>query len=611
MKLQHIWPYAVLLVLGNAVSQAQEIPEKKADYNEKVVVTAPYQPSLGAFAKPVFVPRSMDTVLGKLPFECQIISRPFVTSYPIENIKPAKILGEPIPKLYNSSVRAGVGLMGRMPSPFGELNFSVGRSRQYELAVYYRHQSAFGKLKGYDRFKTNHSLNEADVLGRIFADKFITSLDISYGQKLVNCYGYGNNALAPDGVVDERFNDYRNHPKRWYQNARGILTFEDNATESTDLRFDAKVDYNLNFTNWRSAENSLVVEGGVSKVLLENRLSADVLALGGRIRLEDNTYRDGISDGHYDYKIVGDLTDDNSIVKEWVPGNVLRNAYHVDFRPTLYFKYDFVEMNVAMAFHVFGQSGGDGVKKGTRFQFNPVVDLRLHIIDRILTFFIGTDGGVERNTVQGISEINPYLHPLMYKDLRFTRDKFNAYVGLSGNFSRNIDYRVKVSAHFMEDVLSFDYFRYDYGMYKNYYGYNDFVPEYSGKVFNLRVRGDLNFRWGKQILAHVDATYSLYDKKLYYSPAFKANLSFRYNIVDKVSVYTRMTGYTNMQAKDRKGQDVTLKGCFDWSVGAEYRFIKRMTVFLDLNNLIAQRYYQWYDYPSYRFNFMAGLSFDF
>ncbi|MDE6494215.1 MAG: hypothetical protein K2L50_06560 [Bacteroidales bacterium] len=611
MKLQHILPCAVLSVLAGGGLRAQEVLEKKADYNEKVLVTAPYQPSLGALIKPVFTPHTLDTVLGKIPVECQIISRPFATAYPIENIKPAKILGEPIPKLFNSSVRAGVGLMGRMPSPLGELNFSVGRSRKYELAVYYRHQSAYGNIKGYDRFKTNHSLNEADVLGRIFADKFITSLDISYGQKAVNCFGYGNDALSFASVVDDEFDNYKDQSRRWYQNARGILSFEDNATESTDLRFDAKVDYNLNLTNWRSAENSVVVEGGVSKVLLENRRSADVLSLGGRVRFEDNTYRDGLRDGHYDIKIVGDLADDNSIVQEWVPGNELRNAYHVDFRPTLYFKYDFVEMDVAAAFHVFGQGAGDGVQKSTRFQFNPVVDLKLHIINKILTFFIGTDGGVERNTVEGISAINPYLHPLTFGNLKFTRDKFNAYAGLSGNFSRHIDYRVKVSAHFMEDVLSFDYFRYTYMGYQDYYGYNDFRPEYSGRVFNLRLRGDLNFRWGRQILAHVDATYSHYDKRLYYSPEFKANLSFRYNIVDKVTVYTRMTGYTNMWAKDRRGEDVRLKGCFDWSLGAEYRFIKRMTVFVDLNNIIARRYYRWYDYPAYRFNFMAGLSFDF
>ena len=66
-----------------------------------------------------------------------------------------------------------------------------------------------------------------------------------------------------------------------------------------------------------------------------------------------------------------------------------------------------------------------------------------------------------------------------------------------------------------------------------------------------------------------------------------------------------------MKAKDRTGKDVILKGCCDWSVGAEYRFIKRMTAFAEINNLLGQRYYRWYDMPSYRWNFMAGISIDF
>ena len=98
---------------------------------------------------------------------------------------------------------------------------------------------------------------------------------------------------------------------------------------------------------------------------------------------------------------------------------------------------------------------------------------------------------------------------------------------------------------------------------------------------------------------------------MYYSPEFMANVAFKYNIIEGLSVHTDIRAYTNMKALDRRGTEQTLKGCFDWSIGAEYRFIKRMTVFLDLNNLLSQRYYMWYDYPSYRFNFMVGLTVDF
>ena len=596
MKIKFILVAGLLMPFGSINLQAQDNGKTQGGYNENVVVTAPYQPVLGAVEKPVSVPHTADTTVVIPPSDIQIISRPFATSYPTENIKPAKVLGEPIPKLFNNTVKVGGGNRGLGV----EADFAVGRNRQYEVAAGYRHHSTYGKIKDYDRFKTNYSLNEANVVGRLFGEKFITALEIFYSQRAVNCYGV-NNSIDTNMLNLVDLGDFKKQSKRWFQNARGRLTFTDNAKSFDALRFDATADYNLNLTNWRSIENTAIVEGGVSKVVVQQRRSADMFSIGARFRFEDNMYRDGIKDSYW-YGLENE---------KFHKGNELRNAYHFNLQPQIRFKYEFVELNADMVFHIYGHGGGDGVAKGTKFQFNPVVDLKLHIIPRAFTFFVGTGGGVERNTVDRISRTNPFLHPLLYPDLKFTRDKFNAYAGLSGNFSRNIDYRVQVSAHFMQDVLSFDYYRYDYSHYFNYYGYNDFRPLYSGSVFNLRVRGDLNFCWTDKIIAHVDAEYSHYGKRLYYMPEFTANLDFRYNVVNRIWVYTDIKGYTNMKARDRAGRDVILKGCFDWSIGAEYRFIKRMTAFVELNNLIAQRYYRWYDVPSYRFNFMAGLSVDF
>lgn len=613
MKIKSILIAGLSMPLCVYSLQAQDNGKKQNGYNENVVVTAPYQPVLGALEKPVSVPRTADTSVVIPPADIQIISRPFVTSYPTENIKPAKVLGEPIPKLFNNSVKLGGGNRGLLV----DANFAMGRNRQYEVAGAFRHHSTYGKIKDYDRFTNkkscNTSLNEADVVGRIFGEKFITALELFYSQRTVNCYGVNNAAdTSMWSSLTGGFNDYKNQPKRWFQNARGRLTFTDNAKSFDALRFDATADYNLNLNNWsrNSMENTVILEGGISRVVVQNRRSADMFSIGARVRFEDNMFRDG-SQGSTELIPTG-----NGEYKEiYHKGNKLLNAYHLNFQPTIRFQYEFVELNADMVFHIYGQGEGDGVRKGTKFQFNPVVDLKLHIIPRAFTFFLGTGGGLERNTVDRISRTNPFLHQLYYKNLKFTRDKFNAYAGLSGNFSRNIDYKVQVSAHFMEDVLSFDYYRYDYEyshtIETKYYGYNDFQPLYSGKVFNLRVRGDLNFCWSEKVLAHVDAEYSHYSQRLYYMPEFTANLDFRYNIVNRVWVYTNLKGYTNMKAKDRTGKDVVLKGCCDWSVGAEYRFIKRMTAFAEINNLLGQRYYRWYDMPSYRWNFMAGISIDF
>ena len=50
---------------------------------------------------------------------------------------------------------------------------------------------------------------------------------------------------------------------------------------------------------------------------------------------------------------------------------------------------------------------------------------------------------------------------------------------------------------------------------------------------------------------------------------------------------------------------------YDINLGAEYRFTKQLSAFLNLNNIGNYRYYRWYNYPSQRFNFLAGVSYAF
>ena len=47
----------------------------------------------------------------------------------------------------------------------------------------------------------------------------------------------------------------------------------------------------------------------------------------------------------------------------------------------------------------------------------------------------------------------------------------------------------------------------------------------------------------------------------------------------------------------------------DINLGAEYRYSKMLSFFVNFNNIANTRYYRWEKYPSQRFNLMAGLTF--
>ena len=58
-----------------------------------------------------------------------------------------------------------------------------------------------------------------------------------------------------------------------------------------------------------------------------------------------------------------------------------------------------------------------------------------------------------------------------------------------------------------------------------------------------------------------------------------------------------------------KFQPKLLTGIVDANLGAEYRYSKMLSFFVNINNIANTRYYRWEKYPNQRFNLMAGLTF--
>jgi len=55
--------------------------------------------------------------------------------------------------------------------------------------------------------------------------------------------------------------------------------------------------------------------------------------------------------------------------------------------------------------------------------------------------------------------------------------------------------------------------------------------------------------------------------------------------------------------------ELSLPMTIDANLGAEYRFSNLLSFWLKINNLAAQRYYLYHQYPALRFRAMLGFSY--
>ncbi|MDE5559274.1 MAG: hypothetical protein K2I84_01295, partial [Bacteroidales bacterium] len=105
-KISFIIPLGLAGMLAVPAAQAQTADDQP--YQERVVVVAPYQPMLDVVRKPLLQPEvPADTTHRIDTAVYEIISRTVQTTYQLENIKPAKVAGEPVERLFNQHLKIG------------------------------------------------------------------------------------------------------------------------------------------------------------------------------------------------------------------------------------------------------------------------------------------------------------------------------------------------------------------------------------------------------------------------------------------------------------------------------------------------------------------------
>ena len=94
-------------------------------------------------------------------------------------------------------------------------------------------------------------------------------------------------------------------------------------------------------------------------------------------------------------------------------------------------------------------------------------------------------------------------------------------------------------------------------------------------------------------------------------PKFELNFYAEAKVFEGLKVYL---GYEYVQRKEyvieegNSSRDFGLGNISNLSVGASYTFLKDLSVFGRVNNLLSKQYYYEYGYPAEKLNVLTGLS---
>lgn len=544
----------ILLVAAQGLTFAQE---KK--YSEEVTVVARYVPSISDANKINFSPKAQDTIMPKPELSYGIKSTLVPTDYKPEALEPAKMAGEPIPKLYDNYLKAG---FGNYSSPLIDLYHNNSRSKDLNYGFNLNHFSSQGEIDGYG--DPAYSQSGIKVFTRKnWEKKSSLNADMGFNHQVVHYYGFKTEDFL-DSVPSKEDTKQR------------YALFSLNTGWKTAETDSGKLSNELGFHFYYLADLFKTSEASFS---LNNEIGKSVKWF----KFSPTQRWEVASDFQYFSRKTDTLFNSNS----WLLG----------IKPSLSAQMGGLNLKAGLNIQVASDSA-------TKMHIYPMIEVNGRLIPGVLSFYAGIDGNMKNYSFYDLSRENPYSSTVVAAPMANVTYRF--YGGLRARFFEKADLSVEIAQSHLDKMPFF---------------VTDFSEEFDNKFIVMTDEVDLltikigaAYHLGKKLeisdaLEWQKVSTSL--EKPWHVPELKNTLSFRYNLRDKVGFNLDFIYYGQMYAPDSLGKAVKLDARPDLNLGVTYQYSKLIGAFLNVSNLLNQNYPLWYNYPSKGLQVLGGVTFSF
>lgn len=243
--------------------------------------------------------------------------------------------------------------------------------------------------------------------------------------------------------------------------------------------------------------------------------------------------------------------------------------------------------------------GGDMGKTQDLDFIYPYAEISSNLFDNFIEIFASVDNQIFNNTNYLKSEINPFID--------FNNDSISTSV--FNNYTAGI--RNSLEGAKIEFIATYQKLNNKLFFTPSFEDNRTFASIYeSGK--NIKLQLNLVYQVLPQLELAGNITNNTYTldsiAKPWHTPSFTANFSTKTELLNKkLSIKGELYFATQSWYLDFDGNKKKLSSLFDISAKTSYKFLKNSNIFLEVNNIFAQKYQRWYQYPTYGINLLAGL----
>ena len=548
IKYMHI-NRSVLLLLA-AIFCVFETTAQKDTTKQSINITSSYKPVLRNAVKINFSGSQLMADTSTTVKAYNIPAQNLFYAYQPVTLKPLALQQDTIAELGGRNyIKAG---FGNYTTPFVKAGLGFGNGKSYLVNFYGSFISSKGKIKHQD-----YAQFDAKATGSVFTKSNEIYGSASMGRQDYLLYGYDHN------VYDYKKSDVKQQLQDITIRA-GIRN-----TNVTDYRisYNPSVEFNV-FTNiGKLNETTFIIDAPVEKKIGESFS----IKLAAR----------------------ADLT--NYFTKGFIPDNYNFNNTVVQVSPAIVYNSGLVKIH----------AGITPTWSNSKFEFLPNVYAEVQLKEKIFMIQAGWIGKYNKNTYRNLSAINPYLATLISQT---NTKETEFYGGIKASLGNHFNFSAKAGLVRYNDLPFF---------------INDtatdgkaFVLSYEPTVNNFRVHGDLSYIVQNKFTATAAVTFNGYtgmnvNARAWNTVPVEINGSVRWwlskQALIKADFY--MFGGGNYLEKGNNGYN--FKPGADLGIGAEFRINKQFTAWIDVNNILNNKYERWHRYEVYGLNLLGGIRFDF
>ncbi len=245
------------------------------------------------------------------------------------------------------------------------------------------------------------------------------------------------------------------------------------------------------------------------------------------------------------------------------------------------------------------RAGGDMGKTQDLDFIYPYAEISSNLFDNFIEIFASVDNQIFNNTDYIKSQINPFMN----------FDKDSIATSVYNNYTLGV--RNSLEGAKLEFIVTYQKIKNKLFFAPNFFDDRIFNTIYDGGK-NIKLQVNLAYKILPQLEITGNVTNNIYTMdniaKPWYNPALTANFTTKTELLSKkLFIQGELFFASQSWYQDYYRNKKKLPSLFDISSKTGYKFHKSSSIFVEVNNIFAQNYQKWYQYPSYGLNFLAGM----